>query len=215
MTDAHSTFSLVANGYDPDEVERRLAELTNTAAAAQQHAHDLHVQLAEQAETVAVDSESPASQEPDFQALGAHVAKIVQVAHDAATDMRQQAIAEAQAKVAEAEAAIETLQTDAREKAEALTLAAEQQLTAARKFAVNQQAKVHDDAIRSAATLVAAAKRQAEEIVGAATKRTAQIESESKATLDALANQHDEIIGALMKLKDGLPALIGATAETT
>ncbi len=43
MTDTVANFQLVSAGYEPAEVDRRIAELVQATKTAQQHLHDLHV----------------------------------------------------------------------------------------------------------------------------------------------------------------------------
>jgi cell division protein FtsB len=47
MTDTVANFHLVSDGYDPAEVDRRMAELVQATKTAQQHLHDLHSQVGE------------------------------------------------------------------------------------------------------------------------------------------------------------------------
>jgi cell division septum initiation protein DivIVA len=123
VTENGTTFHTVSDGYDPGEVDRRIAELTRATKTAQQHAHELHLQLAEQEQTARTDGPDETA-EPDFTALGEHVGNVIRAAHEAADAIRADAQTDADAARAEAQ----RLVSAATAKAEELIAAADRRV---------------------------------------------------------------------------------------
>src|SRR3978361_1640763 len=121
MTETRSIFRTVIRGYDPLEVDRRIAELTDAAVAAQQHASDLHaqVEMLSTNESAAPPPPPPPPAEADFAALGVHIGQILTAAKGAAAEIRQQAEVEAQEKLAASRVAISKARADADRQASA------------------------------------------------------------------------------------------------
>jgi cell division septum initiation protein DivIVA len=127
VTENGSTFQIVSEGYDPDDVDRRIAELVRATKTAQQHAHELHLQLNEQqqASTPATDSDQLA--EPDFTALGEHIGNLIKAADETARAIQADAQADADELRGQAQRLVATATADA----EAITRAANQRVAEA------------------------------------------------------------------------------------
>lgn len=129
MTENGSTFQTVSEGYDPDEVDQRIAELVRATKTAQQHAHELHLQLDEQQQATTSATDPDPGAEPDFAALGEHIGHLLEAAHDTAQAIRADAQADADVLRAEAQRLVAAATADA----EAITTAANQQVAVANR----------------------------------------------------------------------------------
>lgn len=131
MTENEPAFQIVANGYDPDEVDRRIAELVQATKIAQQHAHELHLRLEEQQQErenfASPPTDSDQDAEPDFTGLGDHIANLIKAAHETAVAIRSDSQAEAKSSRAKGE----RLVSAARAEADAVMAAANQQVAVA------------------------------------------------------------------------------------
>lgn len=190
MTESTTTavFPIVAEGYDPVEVNRYVAELQRATKTAQQHALDLHAKMSAQSE-----GDEPA--ELNFDTLGSHIANLVKAAHEAANSIRRDAEAEARATAAAAERAILLRRADAESEVQRLTEVGEEELEKARISAAairNNAAKVLADADEKAAATEAAARKKVAEIT-----------------------QHrDEIFGQLRALHERLPDVLASSTAS-
>ena len=110
MTSSQSGFRRVLRGYDPDEVDQRIAELVELTAKAQKRASDLH--------HAALAAPAPAPEEtgPGWALgdVGERVAKILAAAEVTAAELVRDAEAEVRAK----RATVEAWSAGAREQAE-------------------------------------------------------------------------------------------------
>jgi cell division septum initiation protein DivIVA len=214
MSDSRPAFRTVVRGYDPAEVDRRIAELTNATVAAQQHASELHAELES---LTAPDQPSPSPSAPstaesDFASFGVHIGKILAAAREAAGEIQEQAEADAQARLAEIEQAATEARAESERQAAAAIETAEQ---AAERML--EDAKEHDRAAQQhAAELRTASERareqaaeQAEAIVAEATSRADDVREQSQRELAVVTEHRDHVMTQLAALRE---ALVGALA---
>jgi hypothetical protein len=189
MTESRTTtavFPIIAEGYDPVEVNRYIAELQRATKTAQQHALDVHAKMSAQPE-----GGGPA--ELNFDTLGSHIANLVKAAHEAATSIRRDAEADARATSAAAERAILLRRADAESEIQRLS-------------------EVGEDELEKARTSAAAIRAEAARVLADADERAASSEATARKKVAEISAHRDEIIGHLVALHKRLPDVIGATA---
>jgi cell division septum initiation protein DivIVA len=206
MTESRATFRTVIRGYDPIEVDRRLAELTDATVAAQRHASDLHSQVERLASTtsdakpVAPPPPPPRSAGPDFAALGVHIGQILTAAQKAAGEIGEEATTQAKAKLAAADAAGAKTRGEADHKA---TLVIEE--------AKQKAERLLAEAESTAKKRIASAEERlstAQQLVTDATKKAESIRADSERKLAAATAQRDAVIGELTKIRKVLASAI-------
>jgi cell division septum initiation protein DivIVA len=119
-------FKTVRHGYDPQEVDRHLAELSQAAVDANSRAESLHRQMAEltdehEAATAQAARATEASQgakthisaQPTFHDFGKRVGHILAMAEEEAEEMRTAAVAEVHRRLADADATAASTREDA------------------------------------------------------------------------------------------------------
>jgi hypothetical protein len=129
VTESGPTFHMVSDGYDPDEVDRRIAELVHATKTAQQHAHELHLQLADQEHVSPEPDDLDQNAEPDFAALGEHVGNLIRAAHETALAIDADAQADAEALRTQAQQLVAAAKADA----ETIIAAANQRVAVTRR----------------------------------------------------------------------------------
>jgi DivIVA domain-containing protein len=238
MSDNRAAFRLVMRGYDPAEVDRRLAELTHATVAAQQHASDLHSQVERLREgaSAAAPVPTPAA---DFASLGVHIGQILTAAERAAAEIGEEAAKDAQAKLAEADVTIGEKQAEAELQAAAIIEeatqsaarrlpepeakfqqrihAADEQLSSARQYATKLRTETDrscEEAARQSAALTAESEQKAHELVADATNRATEIKTASEHELAVATEHRDTVITELTKIRKVLASAIhGGEAE--
>jgi cell division septum initiation protein DivIVA len=152
MSNSVPAFRTVMRGYEPAEVDRRIAELTALVQKAQQQS----TQLSQRLDLLTNEAARRRSEagvapvEPTFQHLGERVGKILSLADDEAHDIRQKGDAEAKQRLADITA------STARMRSEADTYATE-----TRTGAEREAARIVEEAKRTADQLLDEADRQA------------------------------------------------------
>lgn len=139
-------------GYEPAEVDRRLAELTAARDAAEQQAARLATRVEElsASDVPARQAADASSRGPTFTSLGARIGQILSLADDEADELRAAAAAEVNRRLLELDA------TSARTMAEADRYAEQARLAADR-----DAARILDEARRGADQIVDEANRHA------------------------------------------------------
>src|SRR6478752_4896605 len=105
MTDqSQQAFRIVRHGYDPGEVDRRLAKLSQTVGEANGRVAELTDQLGalqrEHEEAKAAQKPMPPA-EPTFHDFGKRVGSILALAEEEADEMRAAAVAEVRTRLAD------------------------------------------------------------------------------------------------------------------
>jgi cell division septum initiation protein DivIVA len=216
-----AAFDVVLRGYDKRQVDERLRFLGAELMAVEdaRWAADQRVAMLEEALNRA---QSPPNGEPSAEVnFGARVEKILKLAEDEASEVRNQA-----------EAAAVNLVDQARAQVAELRQRAEQEIAAWRTEA-NREAAEQDDALRrrfseldstrheverdriAADQLVAQARTEAERLVAAAAEAAQQRERSSAHELHQLSRLQEEINGDLYRVKDLLDSLFGAGGAVT
>lgn len=175
MTQQNPSFRTVRRGYEPDEVDRSLAELRSAADAARAQAAeqaatlaDLQAKLAESAQAAQTAQQRVAELEeqlnaaPSRKEVGSRISKILGLAEQEAADLRKKAELAADQLVAAAQAS-----------AQELTGSAELQAT-----------EVTTRAEASAAQVVEAANRKADEILDYADREATARREEAEAVYE-------------------------------
>src|SRR5688572_29077907 len=98
MTQSDPQFRVVLRGYEPAQVDRRLAELAERVATAEQHASSYaeRVQLLEQRAAEGASRETEAVAPPTFEHLGERIAQMLTLADEEASSVRERAASEAE-----------------------------------------------------------------------------------------------------------------------
>jgi hypothetical protein len=189
MTESTTTavFPIIAEGYDPVEVNRYVAELQRATKTAQQHALDVHAKMSAQPE-----GGGPA--ELNFDTLGSHIANLVKAAHDAANSIRRDAEAEAKATAAAAERAIMLRRADAESEIQRLT-------------------EVGEDELEQARTSAAAIRDEAAKVLSDAEEKAAADEATAHKKVAEITAHRDQIFGQLRDLHKRLPDVLGSAPE--
>src|SRR3954447_8413387 len=152
-------FKQVRHGYDPIDVDRRVAELTESSALSQQEAQEAKRRADELAAKVAelqksVDERGKAKPlppaEPTFHDFGKRIGRILAMAEEEAEEMRTAAVTEVDSRLAEAEKTA----TDLRTEADAYS-------TETRQAADEHAARMIEDAKRQADQMADEAERMA------------------------------------------------------
>jgi chromosome segregation ATPase len=145
------SFKSVRHGYDPTEVDRHVSELAKSASEAQQRADGLAEQLERlnNAESVASDKPMPPA-EPTFHDFGKRIGRILAMAEEEAEEMRGAAVAEVDARLAEADEAAAKARREADEYARETRTAAD-----------DHAGKLIEDAKRAADQMADEAERMA------------------------------------------------------
>src|SRR3954470_7618516 len=152
-------FKQVRHGYDPIEVDRRVAELTQTANLAQQQAQEAQQRVDELSARVAdlqkaveeKGSDKPLPpEEPTFHDFGKRIGRILAMAEEEAQEMRSAAVAEVDAQLEEAEKAATELRTEADTYARETRAAADEHAARVIEDAKRQADQMADEAERMA-----------------------------------------------------------------
>jgi len=103
-------FKNVRHGYDPLEVDRRLAELAQAASEADERAEQLARKVDELQKAAAAEKSKAAAKplppaEPTFHDFGKRIGRILAMAEEEAEEMRNAAVAEVDSRLEEAEKA--------------------------------------------------------------------------------------------------------------
>ncbi|MEP6852391.1 MAG: hypothetical protein ABJA87_07025 [bacterium] len=165
MNESTPAFRTVMRGYDPAEVDRRIAELSYAAGAEQQRARDLQRQVDElaaatEAARQQADTAPATPAEPDFTALGSRVGQILSLAEAEAAQIREDAASQVLTEMA----AVETATGDTRASAD--HYAADTRLGAEREAArIVEDAKRTSDQLLDDADRQASARRQEAEAI--------------------------------------------------
>ncbi|MDQ1733014.1 MAG: hypothetical protein QOK10_3173, partial [Pseudonocardiales bacterium] len=152
MSDNAPTFRTVMRGYEPSEVDRRIAELSAAVAAARQQSAGLARQVAELTAVADQAARQPqaAPVEASFGHFGERIGKILTLAQEEADELTRAAAEHVRSQLAEVE------QATARSRAEADQYAAE-----TRTVAEREAARIVEQAKRTADQLLDEADRQA------------------------------------------------------
>ncbi|MEO9138502.1 MAG: DivIVA domain-containing protein [Jatrophihabitans sp.] len=148
----NSTFRTVMRGYEPSEVDRHLADLSNAAASATARADQLAQELENvhrQADERTPDKPKPPS-EPTFHDFGKRVGRILAMAEEEAEEMRTAAVKEVQHKLGECESRTTSARADA-----------DQYSQETRTNADQEAARIVEEAKRSADQMIDDAERRA------------------------------------------------------
>src|SRR5579875_3985906 len=104
-----SSFRTVMRGYDPGEVDRRIAELSQAAAEATARADELAQRVDALSEKAAEQDREQVKpkppEEPTFHDFGKRIGRILAMAEEEAEEMRTAAVAEVDRRLAEADEA--------------------------------------------------------------------------------------------------------------
>ncbi len=136
MTESSDTFRTVLRGYDPTEVDRKLAELGAAVTALTQQRDGLSARVQE-----LMDAASSPAEAPGYEHLGARVGQILELAHSEASELR----------------------SGAQEEADAHRAKAHDEAGQVREEADRYAARTHSDAESQAARIVEEARKAADE----------------------------------------------------
>jgi cell division septum initiation protein DivIVA len=204
MTQSTQTFRTVMRGYDTEQVDERIAELTRASEEAQHHAHELHTQVEKlrAANGAASGEPLPPPGEEDFAAFGVHIGQILKAAHSAAGDVATDAQANAEAKLAAADATADEVRTaaerDASSRIEEARLTAEQLVEKARQQADTLRAeteRAHQEQLALDADATASLEQELN-------KRREETEAECQARLASADTQRREARDYAAKLRN-------------
>jgi hypothetical protein len=204
-------FKIVGKGYDPKQVETRIASLEQELAELRWEHDDLAAQRA----ALEIQREAQERWTPSFSALGDRVAEIVQLAEQEAADtrataerevrgQRDQAAAEIAAQQQEQAGAYERQRQDAERELRTLTFTVESR----RKMAENDLAQLQRDAKLTASSEIARAQVQAQQIRDVATREAASALAEARAEVAGLNRQRDQLNAELLDLSVRLMAVV-------
>jgi hypothetical protein len=143
-------FKNVRHGYDPDEVERHIAELTRAAVDAQQRADEYADQLRNAPDKTKGGAKPMPPAEPTFHDFGKRIGRILAMAEEEAEEMRGAAVAEVDSRLSEADETAERVRQEADAYATEIRTAADDHAT-----------KLVEDAKRGADQMADEAERMA------------------------------------------------------
>src|SRR6266536_3289372 len=247
-----TTFDVALRGYDREQVDQHLVEVRSDFDSVlserdelavrvrqlQQRLEDLHLSTAD---------EEPADELPvsSLTGFGARVEKILRLAEDEATALREETrhdveqeradahaaatreeasghLEAVRARAAQAAADFETALAKRRQKAEAdhaaRTSAAERELgeTVARTDQLRAEAeKMRADAERRSQEMLQAAQRESAELVAEARAQADRTRRESERDLAALAKRRDAITEQLRNVREMLSTLTGGVVPAS
>ncbi|MGD9960041.1 DivIVA domain-containing protein [Nocardioides sp.] len=156
MSQPEHQFRVVMRGYDPADVDRKVAELEARIATAEQGANDLRSRL----QSAESQAGSASSQPASFEHLGARVGQILSLAEAEATELRDQVRAEVETHRKESEQASLVIRDEADQYADQRRRDADAEATR-----IVTDAKRAADGERDAAERDAAARRQEAEAI--------------------------------------------------
>ena len=198
-------FKQVRHGYDPIEVDRRVAELTEASAAAQQQAQEAKRRSDELAGKVAelqkvADERAKAKPlppaEPTFHDFGKRIGRILAMAEEEAEEMRNAAVAEVDSRLAEAEKTATDARTEADTYARETRQAADEHAARVIEEAKRQADQMADEAERMAIARSGEAEALYEEQRARAAKAAADFEqtlAERRAKAEATFQERAEL----------------------
>lgn len=214
MTQPEHQFRVVMRGYDPGDVDRVVTELEARIATSEQGVAELRTRLQKaEAKAAAVPAVAPV-QPPSYEHLGARVGQILGLADQEATELREQARAEAETHRKDFEQAALLVRDEADQYAEQRRRDADAEctrlVTDARRAADEERDSAERDAaaIRQEAEAIheqqrANAARMASDFETTLAERrdrtTAEFQEQQAATqaqLDAMAARVDEVKAA-------------------
>jgi cell division septum initiation protein DivIVA len=146
-----SSFRLVRRGYEPIDVDRRIAELLNHSGGLQQQVVSLTSKVRELEATAAYHEAELATAPapvPTFGDLGARVGKILELAEEEAADIRLAAKNDFEARLQEAETAAERVRREADEYANSRRQAVEAEAASLMQEARRKAEQMHDETER-------------------------------------------------------------------
>lgn len=203
---ASSSFRLVRRGYEPIDVDRRIAELLNHSGGLQQQVVSLTAKVRELEATAAYHESELANAPapvPTFTDLGARVGKILELAEEEAADIRLAAKSDFEARLQEAEQVAERVRREADEYANSRRQAVEAEAASLMKEARSKADQLHEETERDASARRAEAdavfeEQQAKAAQAAAdfettlAERRKRVEQEFAAQFDTARNQLGE-----------------------
>ena len=210
-------FAIALRGYDRDQVDEYVARLRDWMVEAQSRV-DLAESAAEAERRDAAalrdrlaELESKGPQlPPSFESLGAKIASMLALAEESATELRQRAEEDAEARLSQARRAADQLLRNAEARLAEARQAAEELLR-------NAETRSREEAEARASDLITDARRLAGDIVRHAEERAAATVAEAEARHDrltadiaAILDRRQEIIEDLSRLRDALDATISS-----
>jgi DivIVA domain-containing protein len=205
---AARTFPTSFRGFDPAEVRGYLAEVASALAAASQREEMLRDDLARMRATAA----NPAIDEATLlEVLGDESARVLQVAKEAASDIRRKADANAAIALDQAHSEAERIRIDARAAAEGLerdaegilairTAEADDAAAALIEAAEAEAAKVREVGLAEARSMVAEARAVRERMLGDLKRRVQR----GEATVEVLRVGRERLLEAFGVVRDRL-----------
>ncbi len=178
---SHSSFRLVRRGYEPTDVDQRIADLMKQAGDSQQRIVQLtaRVRELEAAQKLAGDQLVPTGSAPTFADLGARVGQILSLAEEEAAEIRASAKADFEERLREADQTAGTVRAEADDYALQRRTTADEEAKALVGNAHRRSDELHEETKRDAA----ARRAEAEALYEAQQAKAAQAAADFETTL--------------------------------
>lgn len=178
---AHSSFRLVRRGYEPTDVDQRIADLMKQAGNSQQRIVELtaRVRELEAAQKLAGDQLVPSGGTPTFADLGARVGQILSLAEEEAAEIRASAKTDFEERLREADQTAQRVRAEADDYALERRTTADEEAKALVGNAHRRSDELHEETKRDAA----ARRAEAEALYEAQQAKAAQAAADFETTL--------------------------------